>query len=383
MFTTGSKLLLGGTALAVVLAIVYGIAQDGTLGVIGLLSAAAALGLVATIDVAVRDANAPGTDEAVVAASAAARAAPTANVWPLAVAAGAALIVLGLVTQPAFFLLGGVLIGLGGFQWMLDAWSQRASADAGYNAITRERLAGPLEFPVLAAIVAVLVIFSFSRIMLFLSKTGGPIAFGALAALILGAGFTFANLKSMRSGAIASITAIAALGLVAGGVAAGLDGERDTERHETTGDLREESACDTAEELHADENASQSVANKANVLAILTLDEEDVLSASLQGGRNEDQVTVGRGNASNVIFRNHSDEPRRLVLTTGTRQAVEEDGEEIEGETVPDQRCTALADDGGSQLLSFRIDKGSANADEPFQFSVPGVPDAAIEVVVP
>ena len=311
------------------------------------------------------------------------RRAPAPSLWPLVVAGGGGLITLGVVTQQAFVLFGVALLVLGAVQWMLDAWSERASADVEFNVEARERLAAPLELPVLAAIAAAVVVFSFSRIMLVISKTAGPVAFGVIAALVLAGGFVFAFARNIRSSAIAAVTAVGALGLVAGGVAAGLEGERPLHPHETTGDLRAESACDTTEETEADENASQTVGNKANVAAEITLSGDERLSARPPGLPASQRMIVGRGNAANVIFRNESPEPRRLVLTTGSKPALDEQGEEIEGERVPDQRCTALAEEGGAQLLTFEINKPSATSEDPFRFTVPGVDGQAIEVVVP
>lgn len=383
MLTNGSKLLLAGTTLTVVAAIVYGVTQDGTLGVVGLLSAAIALGLLAGIVIATRDGNVSAMDEAAAQTAVATHVAPEGNVWPLIVAGGAALVVLGLVTQSAFVMLGIGLLLIAGLQWMVDAWSQSASADGTFNRDTRARFAGPLEFPLLATAVGGVVVFSFSRIMLFLSKTAGPVGFVVAAVLILAGGFLFASQRSMRSTAVAGVTAFAALGLVAGGVAAGLDGERFIEEHETTALLREESECDTTDETHADENASQTVGNKAAVMADITLDSDGELTSKAPGQQASQRIVVGRGNPSNIIFHNESDEPRRLTLTTGQRPLLDEEGEEIEGQTTPDQRCTALAEEGGSQLLTFRIDKRSAVADEAFELTVPGVEGQAIEVVVP
>ena len=49
MFTTGSKLLIGSSVLAWIAAAVYGVAQEGALGTIGMISVAAALSLLAGI----------------------------------------------------------------------------------------------------------------------------------------------------------------------------------------------------------------------------------------------------------------------------------------------------------------------------------------------
>ena len=64
MFTTGSKLLIGSTAAATVFAVVYGVVQGGTLGTLGLISAAVSLALLAGLILFLRDSNVPATDPA-------------------------------------------------------------------------------------------------------------------------------------------------------------------------------------------------------------------------------------------------------------------------------------------------------------------------------
>ena len=89
-------------------------------------------------------------------------------------------------------------------------------------------------------------------------------------------------------------------------------------------------------------------------------------------------LTFQRANPTNVLFVNESDEERRLVLDYKVR-AENEDGDLV---AVATQECTALVEEGGSQLMTFSIDLPS-EAYGPFQFFVPGVDDQAIEVVVP
>ncbi|MGI8763915.1 MAG: hypothetical protein ACR2LO_07890, partial [Ilumatobacteraceae bacterium] len=95
MLTTGTKLLVGATVAAFVAAIVYGLAKDGTLGVVGLLSAATALGLLAGINLVARDSNVSAMDAEAVVEAPASRSAPSPSLWPLVVAGGAGLIVFG------------------------------------------------------------------------------------------------------------------------------------------------------------------------------------------------------------------------------------------------------------------------------------------------
>ena len=64
MITTGSKLLVGSAAAAWIFAAVYGIAQEGTLGTLGLVSAAVGLSLLAGINVFLRDSNVSAMDAA-------------------------------------------------------------------------------------------------------------------------------------------------------------------------------------------------------------------------------------------------------------------------------------------------------------------------------
>ena len=230
MTPTGSRFLFGAASLATIGAVVYGITQEGSLGTIGLISAALALFLLAGVNLYTRDADVSSMDPAATTESAAAAPAPGPSLWPLVAAVGAVLLVVGLITYPVIFIFGLVALLAATVEWMVQAWSERASADTRFNEGVRGRIAHPLEFPILGAVALGIVIYSFSRIMLFLSKTGGPAVFIVIAALILLFGFLFAYRPSLRGGAIAGVMAIAAVGLVTGGIVAALEGERETAR---------------------------------------------------------------------------------------------------------------------------------------------------------
>jgi hypothetical protein len=95
-------------------------------------------------------------------------------------------------------------------------------------------------------------------------------------------------------------------------------------------------------------------------------------------------LVVVRNNPTNVRFVNESDQERRLVLDLGTRPEVDEEtGDTVPGTEVPNQICTTLADEDGSQFLTFTISTPSSLADQPYRFFVPGVDGAEVEVVVP
>ena len=197
--------MIGAAVLATVAASSTASTQGGSLGTIGLVFAAAALTLLAGVNLWARDSDVSAMDEtrsdAVTGGGDAA--------GPVAVAAhrrrrrGA-----GRRRDrhlPSRLHLRLIALLAATAEWMVQAWSERASADAGFNASVRTRIAHPLEFPVLAAIGFAIIVYSFSRIMLFLSKTGGAVAFALIAALVLAAGFVIAFRPSLRTGAIAAV----------------------------------------------------------------------------------------------------------------------------------------------------------------------------------
>lgn len=381
MITTGSKLLFGATVAAIVAAVIFGLIDEGKTGTFSLVAAAVAFSLVAGINLFARDANVLSTDDSALTDSAAAQAPVGPSMWPLVAAFGAGVLVVGLVTTPIAFYLGLVVLAAAGAEWALAAWSERASASREFNASVRGRLAYPLEFPVLGAVGIGIIVYSFSRIMLVLSKAGGPIVFGLLAALVLAAGFVVASIDTPRPVVVGAVAGLALVGLAAGGVAGALQGEREFHPHETWAGLGSEGQCDQADEVEADERASQTVANKANVTAEITVDDDGTLAARTSGeGSGLSTLTLTKSNATNVLFRNESDEARRLVLDLGTKTVEDDEGNT---EEIPDQRCTALVEPGGAQMMTFVVAKSSVATGQSYGFVVPGLDNARVEVVVP
>ena len=375
MFTTGSKLLIGSAAAAALFAVAYGVARGGALGTIGLVSAAVALAGLAGLNVFVRDSNVSAMDHAAFESSAAAQATARPSLWPLLVALGATTVTLGLVTTRAFFIVGLVAVIAGGFEWLLQGWSERASADARYNADVRNLMADPMELPVAGAILAAVVVYSFSRIMLGLpDKSSTVVAFAVAAGLVLAVG-TFVGLRrGVSKTSLTGVFSVAAIALIGAGTFAGLNGEREIEEHHSTAYIAEEDECGT-EETEADERASQTVAAKSNLAAEVTFDGA-TLTADVPGFDGDfDALTLPRANPSNVMFRNESDQHARLV--------IEMHPEIVDGVPAgPERLCTALVDEGGAQLLTIVFDRPSVALDDGYEFTVAGS-DAALEVVVP
>jgi protein-S-isoprenylcysteine O-methyltransferase Ste14 len=381
MFTTGSKLFIGGSVVAVVAAIVFGVSYDGAAAwsaAIGLISVAIALLFLMGINFWVRDSNVGGMQSDATTTSAAAQGRPGNSMWPAIGAVGAGLVVVGLVATPVVFKAGVVVLLIALFEWLVQAWADRASADKRFNAAVRGRIMHPLEFPVLGAVGLTVIIYSFSRIMLFLSKEAGPAVFVVVAALITVGGFLFASKATLKTSVIAGICTMATLGLVSTGAVMAIDGEREMHEHPTVGN--EPAVCASNEETEADERGSQGVAAKSNVAATIIFNEERQLYAQQVGtGEYTRTVTLARSNRSNIMFRNLSDEAVRLTVNMGSFQI------DVNGTPVTDKpvTCTTLVEPDGRQFMSLIFPKSSAGSAEPYTFVVPDVEGATVEIVVP
>lgn len=407
MITTGSKFLIGSAAFATIAAVVYGVMQDGVMGTIGLVSAAVVLIGLATLNVLIRDSNVFVDDEAPAETSAAAQAAPSSSAWPLGFAFAAVVIVVGLVTYQSIVVIGLALLLVMGAEWAIQAWSDRASSDPAHNSAVRSRFSNPLEYPVGGAVAIGVVVYAFSRVMLWLSKTNTIVAFAVLAAIVLAVGCAFAFRPTIKSGAIGGTMAIGAVAVVVAGTAAGLDGERDIHEFETTAIWMEEALahpdeyahgaeegehpaeliCESPEEFpEADEDASQTVASKSGAYQVI-LQEDGTLAFDVPGPIEVGAtgMAIPRSNPTNVIFRNESSEHRRLSLDLGTE-------ENDDGELQPHLICTTLIEEGAAQLITVTVGAPSISATEPnangpadedgFWFFVPGVDTAKLELIV-
>ena len=374
MFTTGSKFLIGYSILAIVAAALYGVTQKGTLGTIGLISAAVALVFLASINIFVRDSNVSATDIDAHATAPAARRPGNASLWPLAAGLGMTMLVVGAVTFQSITILGIIVLLAATTEWMVLAWSERASADEAHNTEVRDRIALPLELPILGAITVGVIIYSISRVMLGIpSKRGAVVTFVVVAALVLLIGTLTSKKRRLSTGTIAGVCSIAIVAIVASGAAYGLNGERTTHPHETTGAIAEDGDCG-ADETEADEDASQNVAAKASVAVSITLTADGRLTYDVPGyDGGSATLNLPKSTDNNVLFHNESAELRRLSIDTA-------------GATAAEDRhvvCTALVEEGGTQLLTVRFDKPGFAAEVPYQFIVPGVDGAVVPVVVP
>ncbi len=374
MFSTGSKLFAGLAVLAALAAVVYGVTQDfGALGGVGLVSVAVALAALAALTLYIRDGEVSAMDDAAARSAAATSGTLSAGLWPLVAALGALILVIGTVTDKRYFVAGLALLVVAAFEWTLEGWAERASADPGYNRSVRSRLAYPLELPVAGAIGLGLVIYGFSRMMLAVPKSAGPAIFVVGAALILVFGILFASRPELRSSLAVAIAAVGLLLVVGGGVTGAVTGER----HELAAAAEEQEFaahnrdCTAPEPTPADKKAGGSVAAKSSPWATLTYD-GSTLTARQPGGQPETSILVDRGTVASFMFVNNSDAERRLTIYAGTTEAG-----------ADDLYCTRTIAKGDKAWLTFKIAKPSLASTTPYTAYIPGDTGAKVELVVP
>ena len=213
-----------------------------------------------------------------------------------------------------------------------------------------------------------IIVYSFSRIMLFLSKTSGPALFGVIAALVL-ARRLHRRLPARRSARRRSPPCA-------------VDRRPRPRRRRRRRRARRASASCTRTRPPARSPPRASATRRRDRgrrarLADRRRQGQPHGRAHAARGRHADghrprrhrravdTVVVTRANPTNVLFRNESDEDRRLVLDLGTRPG-DRRGPATRSPTaeVPNQQCTQLAEDGGSQLLTFSIAAPSCAADD-------------------
>jgi len=384
MFTTGSKLFLGATVLSLAGTLIYGASQDGgPVGTLGLFTVTVVFAFLTGINFYVRDSNVSAMDTDGIESSPAAHVAPARSMWPLIGGAGVALVPVGLIAGKAIVWVAVIVIMVATVEWMVQSWSEGASADVQYNRDIRRRILHPLELPLLGAVGLGLIIFSFSRIMLHLPSAAGAVVFGGIAAGVLLFGSLIATKRTVARSLVAALCTIGALGLVGAGVASAVAGGRHIEKHEIPS--YEEGTCGADTSGESDENTSRAIAAKSNLAATITL-ENGKLRAQVTGVSGDvDAVTLPRSTDSFIRFRNLDDGKYRLVVNLG-KEVVDPKAEQKTYREV--KECTQAVSEGGTQFIIIKAAAPSpldpnAPAEEQFNFTVPGVDTAVLRIVVP
>jgi hypothetical protein len=372
MFTTSSKYFLGiGLLTGIAIAVSLFSVNPSALAVTALIGLFGAVGLLAGVMLSVRDGDVTSGDS-----SASSHPAPTTSMWPLLTAGGAALLLIGTITQPIIFLLGIVVLLAAFVEWTVLAWSEGASSDDEFNAAARKRLLNPIEFPVLGAVGLGLLIFSFSRVMLAVDSRMGVALFIVIGALVLVGGVLFAARTTLRQSVVSAICVLAAIAIVAAGFSAARSGMRiELEVAKYESDHEVPRNCGAKATAHGDSGVMQTISAIGGANATVEFI-GGKLVAHVQGIQGEQRViTISRSAPTSFIFRNFDPGRFRLVAHLGTRKVTEGVVEEV-------VVCTQLIKSGAEQLLTLSVPKSSV-ANGPYSLSVAGVDGQVIELIVP
>ncbi|MGK2957835.1 MAG: hypothetical protein ACSLFB_05445 [Acidimicrobiales bacterium] len=233
MITTGAKFWFGLTFFTLVATVVYFMGSGGEeFGSVVLVAAVIASFIVGTTCAGMRDGNlqTPGGRTLALGTSPRRSAAPAP--WPAFGAVGAAVALVGLAGGNALLYVGIGIMGVVLVEWMVQGWAERSTTDSTQNQELRNRIMQPFEFPVLAAVTIAVVVLSFSRVLLALSKTGSTVIAMVLATVILAVAFVVAARPRISSTLLSAFLVLSTLGLIAGGIASAVVGEREIVKHE-------------------------------------------------------------------------------------------------------------------------------------------------------
>ena len=234
MITTAAKLWLGIAGLAAVAFVAYELASGGDwFGSLLLGSVVLVAGFLGLIAVLLRDGDIDAADADPEIPSR--RSAPAA--WPALSAVGGGVAIVGLAGHNALLYAGLGIVGAVFVEWMVQGWSERASADHAYNRALRHRIMSPFEIPALAAIVIATFLGSLSRLLLALPKTGATVTAVVVASLILAVASLLAARPKIGSSVLAGIMVVGAVLLIGAGIAGAVHGERkadEPEAHQST-----------------------------------------------------------------------------------------------------------------------------------------------------
>jgi hypothetical protein len=247
MTTTASKLYLGASVAALLSAFAYGwgtgggltgVMLFGLLGGVGeligytiLVSTAGVLLFLGSATSVLRDAD-PEQQAAVARLEVApAVTAPSPSYWPAVGALTVVVAIVGLIASPVVFVIGclGTLVVT--LEWMVTAWSERATGDPEVNRQIRNRLLYPIEIPVAGALGILILVVSLSRVFLALGKISTAVVAIVIGSVILGLAFLIAYRPNLPKDAIAALLVVGALAVLAAGIAAAANGPREFEHH--------------------------------------------------------------------------------------------------------------------------------------------------------
>ncbi len=154
------------------------------------------------------------------------------NFWPMAMAFGMIVMVVGLITHAAIFVIGIILAAASILEWTIFAWSERLTGDPVVNRQIRSRVMAPVEIPVLGAAIVAILALGASRVFLTVSELNAVWVGSGIAVVIFGGAAAFAARPKISKPVIASLLVVAALGVIAAGIASAAIGSREIHHEE-------------------------------------------------------------------------------------------------------------------------------------------------------
>ena len=254
MFTPAFRFLAGLTVFSLVAAFIVGISSQtaspmervlgpltlGWKGGIGnhfayvfLVGLAVASGALAGILVAFRDADPEAEAQVVHAETVPLTRAPAGiNYLPALAGFSLVLLLVGLATESGALSWVSIAILVAvAFTWTLRAWAERATGDDAVNAELYQRFITPFRLPVISILSVAVLVIGLSRVLLAVSKTASVVVFGLVALLFFVVAVVLA-LRPEKSRSLATVLVVlAALAIVAAGIAGAVSGEREFEEH--------------------------------------------------------------------------------------------------------------------------------------------------------
>jgi hypothetical protein len=156
--------------------------------------------------------------------------------WPVVTAFSVALMTLGLATQPVLFAIGAGALGICAVEWSIKAWSERATGDPEVNRTIRNRMMYPVELPAAGLILAAIVVFCFSRILLAMSKVGATYVAIGIGLVMFAVAVLIGTRPQVRRSLVVGAVLLGAAAVLTLGIVGAVHGERKEEHEGTEGE---------------------------------------------------------------------------------------------------------------------------------------------------
>lgn len=144
--------------------------------------------------------------------------------WPVVVAIGVGLIVIGTVYSTATLIIGAVLLVVAAFQWTVRSWSEQLTTDPERNTALRAKLMSPYNVPGAAILLIALIMFLVSRVLLALPAAGAMFFIITIAAAAFVVAILLAGRPDLKRTVLIAALIAGGLVLVLAGIAGGIAG---------------------------------------------------------------------------------------------------------------------------------------------------------------